>query len=96
MLDKLLQSVEELINDNIILITGGTGSFGHKITEIILNNYKPYELIEILKKLTQDFNEKTVTPDILAREIEEILKSQDVNKREKYMKLQKTMNSEIK
>ena len=45
MLDKLLESVEELINDNIILITGGTGSFGHKITEIILNNYKPKKLI---------------------------------------------------
>ena len=42
----------------------------------------PEAQVEILKKLTQDFNEKTVTPDILAREIEEILKSQDVNKDE--------------
>jgi hypothetical protein len=42
----------------------------------------PEAQVAILKKLTQDFNEKTVTPDILAREIEEILKSQDVNKDE--------------
>jgi UDP-N-acetylglucosamine 4,6-dehydratase/5-epimerase len=28
-------------NNKVILLTGGTGSFGHKFTEIMLNSYKP-------------------------------------------------------
>lgn len=34
-----------MLNDKIILITGGTGSFGRKCTEIILQKYKPKKLI---------------------------------------------------
>lgn len=34
-----------MLNDKVILITGGTGSFGKKCTEIILKNYKPKKLI---------------------------------------------------
>lgn len=34
-----------LFNDKTILITGGTGSFGQKCTEVILNRYKPKKLI---------------------------------------------------
>jgi len=34
-----------LFNDKNILITGGTGSFGRKCTEIILQRYKPRKLI---------------------------------------------------
>jgi UDP-N-acetylglucosamine 4,6-dehydratase len=34
-----------MLNDRIILITGGTGSFGKKCTEIILKKYKPRKLI---------------------------------------------------
>lgn len=34
-----------MFNDKTILITGGTGSFGKKCTEIILNKYKPKRLI---------------------------------------------------
>jgi UDP-N-acetylglucosamine 4,6-dehydratase len=34
-----------MLNNKIILITGGTGSFGKKATEIILKNYKPRKLI---------------------------------------------------
>ena len=34
-----------MLNDKNILITGGTGSFGKKITEIILKKYKPRRLI---------------------------------------------------
>ncbi len=34
-----------MFNDKNILITGGTGSFGKKCTEIILKNYKPEKLI---------------------------------------------------
>ncbi len=34
-----------IFDDKVILITGGTGSFGKKCTEIILKNYKPKKLI---------------------------------------------------
>jgi len=34
-----------MLNNKIILITGGTGSFGKKCTEIILRLYKPKKLI---------------------------------------------------
>lgn len=34
-----------MLNDKTILITGGTGSFGKKCTEIILKNFKPEKLI---------------------------------------------------
>jgi len=37
--------VKILLNDKTILITGGTGSFGKKCTEIILRKYKPKKLI---------------------------------------------------
>ncbi|MGK5093321.1 UDP-N-acetylglucosamine 4,6-dehydratase (inverting) [Deltaproteobacteria bacterium TL4] len=34
-----------MLNDKTILITGGTGSFGKKMVQIILDNYKPKKLI---------------------------------------------------
>ena len=34
-----------MLNDKVVLITGGTGSFGKKCTEIILKRYKPKKLI---------------------------------------------------
>jgi UDP-N-acetylglucosamine 4,6-dehydratase len=34
-----------MFNDKVILITGGTGSFGKKCTDIILKRYKPKKLI---------------------------------------------------
>ena len=34
-----------MLNNKTILITGGTGSFGKKATEIILKRYKPKKLI---------------------------------------------------
>jgi len=30
-----------MFNDQVILITGGTGSFGKKYTQIILERFKP-------------------------------------------------------
>jgi len=38
-------SYSHMLNNKIILITGGTGSFGKKATEIILKNYKPEKVI---------------------------------------------------
>lgn len=34
-----------MLNNKVILITGGTGSFGKKCTEVILNRYKPKKII---------------------------------------------------
>ena len=34
-----------MLNNKKILITGGTGSFGKKMTQVILDNYKPEKLI---------------------------------------------------
>ena len=63
MLDKLLNEVEDLINDKNILITGGTGTFGHKITEIILNNYKPNKLIIFSRDEFKQYNMKQLFPE---------------------------------
>ena len=42
-----------MFDNKNILITGGTGSFGRKYTEIILSNYKP-------NKLKLDYYEETI------------------------------------
>ncbi|MDO9542606.1 MAG: polysaccharide biosynthesis protein, partial [Kiritimatiellia bacterium] len=34
-----------MLNEKVILVTGGTGSFGKKFTEIVLSRYKPRKLI---------------------------------------------------
>ena len=53
-----------MFNDKNILITGGTGSFGKKYTEILLKNYKPNKIIiysrDELKQyeMAQKFNDK--------------------------------------
>ena len=37
--------VKMIFDDKVILITGGTGSFGKKFMEIILNDYSPKKVI---------------------------------------------------
>jgi len=34
-----------MLNNKVILITGGTGSFGKKCTELIINNYNPQKIV---------------------------------------------------
>ena len=34
-----------MLNQKTILITGGTGSFGHAFTEYVLSHYKPKKII---------------------------------------------------
>ena len=36
---------KDIFKDKVVLITGGTGSFGKKFTDIVLKNYKPRKLI---------------------------------------------------
>ncbi len=47
--DKLLESAHgkalELLTGKSILVTGGTGSFGHAFVEMVLRNYNPEKLI---------------------------------------------------
>ncbi len=53
-----------MLNGKSFLITGGTGSFGKKCTEIILKNYKPERLVILSRdefkqfEMRQIFNEK--------------------------------------
>ena len=34
-----------MLNDKVVLVTGGTGSFGHKFVEVVLERYRPKKLI---------------------------------------------------
>jgi len=63
MLNKLLNEVESLINGKNIFITGGTGTFGHKITEIILNNYQPNKIIIFSRDEFKQYNMKQIFPE---------------------------------
>lgn len=63
MIDNLLEEVTELINDKVILITGGTGTFGNKITDIILNKYRPRKLIIFSRDEYKQHNMKQFFPD---------------------------------
>ncbi len=37
--------MEKMLDNKVILVTGGTGSFGNKFTEIVLKNHQPRKLI---------------------------------------------------
>ncbi len=52
-----------MLNDKTILITGGTGSFGKKCTEIILKRYKPKKLIIFSRDELKQFEMAQVFSD---------------------------------
>jgi len=52
-----------MLNDKSILITGGTGSFGKKCTEIILGGYKPRKLIIFSRDELKQFEMAQVFSD---------------------------------
>ena len=52
-----------MLNDKTILITGGTGSFGKKCTEIILKKYKPKKLIVFSRDELKQFEMAQQFPD---------------------------------
>lgn len=52
-----------MLNDRSILITGGTGSFGKKCTEIILKQYKPKRLIIFSRDELKQFEMSQVFND---------------------------------
>lgn len=53
----------EMLNGKNVLITGGTGSFGKKCTEIILKKYKPKRLIVFSRDELKQFEMAQVYPD---------------------------------
>ena len=63
MLDKLFNEVSELINGKNIFITGGTGTFGHKITDILLNQYSPNKVIIFSRDEFKQYNMKQIFPE---------------------------------
>lgn len=63
MLDNLLDSVKDLVNDKVILITGGTGTFGHEITNVLLNNYSPKKIIIFSRDEFKQYNMKQIYPE---------------------------------
>jgi UDP-N-acetylglucosamine 4,6-dehydratase len=52
-----------MLNNKVILITGGTGSFGRKCTEIILEKYKPKRLIIYSRDELKQFEMAQQYPD---------------------------------
>ena len=45
MINNLLDSVANLINGKVIFITGGTGSFGHELVDVLLKSFSPKKII---------------------------------------------------
>ncbi len=45
-----------MLNNKTILITGGTGSFGHHFVDYVLNNYKPKKIIIYSRDEFKQFN----------------------------------------
>jgi UDP-N-acetylglucosamine 4,6-dehydratase/5-epimerase len=52
-----------MLNNKTILITGGTGSFGKKFVEIVLENYKPKKLIIYSRDELKQFEMQQYLPD---------------------------------
>jgi UDP-N-acetylglucosamine 4,6-dehydratase len=52
-----------MFNDKVVLITGGTGSFGKKCTEIVLKRYKPKRLIIFSRDELKQFEMAQTYPD---------------------------------
>jgi UDP-N-acetylglucosamine 4,6-dehydratase len=52
-----------MLNDKVILVTGGTGSFGRKFTEIVFNKYKPKKIIILSRDEFKQHEMAKVFPD---------------------------------
>ena len=63
MIDILLNNVSDLVNNKVIFITGGTGTFGYEITKVLLNNYNPKKLIIFSRDEFKQYNMKQVFPE---------------------------------
>jgi len=69
MLDLLLDSVSDLIKNKNILITGGTGTFGHQITELLLKKYSPNKVIIFSRDEFKQYNMKQIYSEKIYKNI---------------------------
>ncbi len=69
MLNNRTFEVEKLINNQVIFISGGTGTFGHEITKIILNHYTPKKLIIFSRDEFKQYNMKKIYPENIYKNI---------------------------
>jgi TP901 family phage tail tape measure protein len=88
-LKEMVKIEKERINSTEQALEEGNKALTDRLQELMNTNREqggtqisPEAQIAVIEKLRKDFNEKTVTPDVLGREIEEILKSQNINKDE--------------
>lgn len=54
--------MKSILNDKTILITGGTGSFGRKFTEILLEGYEPKKVIILSRDEYKQYEMKKIFP----------------------------------
>jgi UDP-N-acetylglucosamine 4,6-dehydratase len=52
-----------MLNDKVVLVTGGTGSFGKKFTEVVLQRYKPRKLIIFSRDELKQFEMQQQFPE---------------------------------
>ena len=52
-----------MLNDKVVLVTGGTGSFGKKFTEIVLREYRPKKLIILSRDELKQHDMRRIYPD---------------------------------
>lgn len=52
-----------MFNDKTVLITGGTGSFGHKFCETVLKRYQPKKLIVFSRDELKQYEMRQKFPD---------------------------------
>lgn len=52
-----------MLNDKTILVTGGTGSFGHKFVQMTLERYKPKRLIVFSRDELKQFEMQSLFPE---------------------------------
>lgn len=52
-----------MLDDKVILITGGTGSFGQKFTEVVLKKYRPKKLIILSRDEFKQYQMAKTFPD---------------------------------
>lgn len=53
-----------MLNDKVVLITGGTGSFGQKFVELVLKHYKPEKLIVFSRDELKQFEMRQRFSDV--------------------------------
>jgi UDP-N-acetylglucosamine 4,6-dehydratase/5-epimerase len=59
-----MMEYQEIINDKIILITGGTGSLGNQLVNFIIKNYNPKKLIILSRDENKQYNMRNLLSEI--------------------------------